>query len=198
MKAKRVWTVCLAVLTLLALLAGCGKQAQVQPDPSPEPDPEPALFDGSFDLVLKSEYQGDLPEVNFRLATDEDGKRYFFSGGFTEPHRKVDDITPLVYGKQYSMPITNLEVLTGVADQPGFQGIWAIFGAGGQECGRVFIPEDQLHGGTVRVVLDSGDGQKAKKNAAVDASYARLAEILGTAGESFARQCNRSCITDAR
>ena len=155
MKAKRVWTVCLAVLTLLALLAGCGKQAQVQPDPSPEPDPEPALFDGSFDLVLKSEYQGDLPEVNFRLAIDEDGKRYFFSGGFTEPHRKVDDITPLVYGKQYSMPITNLEVLTGIADQPGFQGIWAIFGAGGQECGRVFIPEDQLHGGTVRVVLDS-------------------------------------------
>ena len=61
MKAKRVWTVCLAVLTLLALLAGCGKQAQVQSDPSPEPDPEPALFDGSFDLVLKSEYQGDLP-----------------------------------------------------------------------------------------------------------------------------------------
>lgn len=65
------------------------------------------------------------------------------------------NITPLVYGKQYSMTITNLEALTGVADQPGFQGIWAIFGAGGQECGRVFIPEDQLHGGTVRVVLDS-------------------------------------------
>lgn len=78
MKAKRVWTVCLAVLTLLALLAGCGKQAQVQSDPSPEPDPEPALFDGSFDLVLKSEYQGDLPEVNFRLATDEDGKTLLF------------------------------------------------------------------------------------------------------------------------
>ena len=155
MKAIRVWTVCLAVLTLLALLAGCGKQAQVQSDPSPEPDPEPALFDGSFDLVLKSEYQGDLPEVNFRLATDEDGKRYFFSGGFTEPHRKVDDITPQVYGKLYSMTITNMEALTGVADQPGFQGIWAIFKAGGQECGRVFIPEDQLHGGTVRVVLDS-------------------------------------------
>lgn len=53
------------------------------------------------------------------------------------------------------MTITNLEALTGVADQPGFQGIWAIFEAGGQECGRVFIPEDQLHGGTVRVVLDS-------------------------------------------
>ena len=48
----------------------------------------------------------------------------------------------------------------------------------------------------VRVVLDSGDGQKAKKNAAVDAAYARLAEMLGTAGDSFARQCNRSCITD--
>lgn len=48
----------------------------------------------------------------------------------------------------------------------------------------------------VRVVLDSGDGQKAKKNAAVDASYARLAETLGTSGESFARQCVRSCITD--
>ena len=105
--------------------------------------------------LLKSEYQGDLPEVNFRLATDEDGKRYFFSGGFTEPSIKVDDITPLVYGKQYSMTITNLEALTGVADQPGFQVIWGIFGAGGQECGRVFIPEDQLHGGTVRVVLDS-------------------------------------------
>lgn len=48
----------------------------------------------------------------------------------------------------------------------------------------------------VRVVLDSGDGQKAKKNAAVDAAYARLAETLGTSGESFARQCVRSCITD--
>ena len=175
MKAKRVWTVCLAVLTLLALLAGCGKQAQVQSDPSPEPDPEPALFDGSFDLVLKSEYQGDLPEVNFRLATDEDGKRYFFSGGFTEPHRKVDDITPLVYGKQYSMTITNLEALTGVADQPGFQGIWAIFKAGGQECGRVFIPEDQLHGGTVRVVKLHGAG--AVRRRIMDMGITRGVEV---------------------
>jgi phosphatidylserine/phosphatidylglycerophosphate/cardiolipin synthase-like enzyme len=48
----------------------------------------------------------------------------------------------------------------------------------------------------VKVVLDSGDGQKAKKNAAVDESFARLAETLGTSGDSFARQCNRSCITD--
>jgi phosphatidylserine/phosphatidylglycerophosphate/cardiolipin synthase-like enzyme len=48
----------------------------------------------------------------------------------------------------------------------------------------------------VQVVLDSGDGQKAKKNAAVDAAYARLAETLGTSGGSFARQCVRSCITD--
>ena len=47
----------------------------------------------------------------------------------------------------------------------GFQGIWAIFGAGGQECGRVFIPEDQLHGGTVRVVLDSS-GSVASEAAA--------------------------------
>lgn len=46
----------------------------------------------------------------------------------------------------------------------------------------------------IRVVLDSGDGQKAKKNAAVDAAYARLGEMLGA--PSFARQCNRSCITD--
>ena len=46
------------------------------------------------------------------------------------------------------------------------------------------------------MVLDSGDGQKAKKNAAVDASYARPAETLGTSGESFARQCVRSRITD--
>ena len=92
MKAKRVWTVCLAVLTLLALLAGCGKQAQVQPDPSPEPDSEPALFDGSFDLVLKSEYQGDLPEVNFRLATDEDGKRYFFSATFLSTRCRLSRI----------------------------------------------------------------------------------------------------------
>lgn len=142
MKAKRVWTVCLAVLTLLALLAGCGKQ-------------ESPSFDGSFNLVLKSEYQGDLTKVDFRLTTDSKGKRCFISGSFTEPYRTPDDMEFLVYGKQYSMPITNLEVLTGVADQPGFQGIWAIFGAGGQECGRVFIPEDQLHGGTVRVVLDS-------------------------------------------
>ncbi len=48
----------------------------------------------------------------------------------------------------------------------------------------------------VKVVLDSGDGQKAKKNAALDESFARLAETLGTSGDSFARQCNRSCITD--
>jgi phosphatidylserine/phosphatidylglycerophosphate/cardiolipin synthase-like enzyme len=51
-------------------------------------------------------------------------------------------------------------------------------------------------GVSVQVVLDSGDGQKAKKNAAIDDAYARLAEGLGTAGASFARQCNRSCITD--
>ena len=49
---------------------------------------------------------------------------------------------------------------------------------------------------SVKVVLDSGDGQKAKKNGAVDAAYAKLAETLGTAGDLFARQCNRSCITD--
>ena len=50
----------------------------------------------------------------------------------------------------------------------------------------------------VQVVLDSGDGQKAKKNAAIDAAFARLAESFGssTANPSFARQCNRSCITD--
>lgn len=50
----------------------------------------------------------------------------------------------------------------------------------------------------VQVVLDSGDGQKAKKNAAIDAAFARLAEAFGssTANPSFARQCNRSCITD--
>ena len=52
-------------------------------------------------------------------------------------------------------------------------------------------------GVNVRVVLDSGDGQKPKKNAAIDAAYARLAETLGSAGDSFADQCNRSCITDA-
>lgn len=151
MKAKRVWTVCLAVLTLLALLAGCGKQAQVQPDPSPEPDSEPALFDGSFNLVLKSEYQGDLTKVDFRLTTDSKGKRCFISGSFTEPYRTPDDMEFLVYGKQYSMPITNLEYLTG----RNIKGIWVHFEIDRQECGRVFIPEDQLHGGTVRVVLDS-------------------------------------------
>ncbi len=45
----------------------------------------------------------------------------------------------------------------------------------------------------VRVVLDSGDGQGPKKNAAIDEAYARLAETLGT---SATAQCNRSCITD--
>jgi phosphatidylserine/phosphatidylglycerophosphate/cardiolipin synthase-like enzyme len=51
-------------------------------------------------------------------------------------------------------------------------------------------------GVSVKAVLDSGDGQRAKKNAGIDASYARLAEAMGTEGTSFARQCNRSCITD--
>ena len=138
MKAKRVWTVCLAVLTLLALLAGCGKQ-------------ESPSFDGSFNLVLKSEYQGDLTKVDFRLTTDSKGKRCFISGSFTEPYRTPDDMEFLVYGKQYSMPITNLEYLTG----RNIKGIWVHFEIDRQECGRVFIPEDQLHGGTVRVVLDS-------------------------------------------
>jgi phosphatidylserine/phosphatidylglycerophosphate/cardiolipin synthase-like enzyme len=50
-------------------------------------------------------------------------------------------------------------------------------------------------GVNVRVVLDSGDGQKAKKDAGIDAAYAQLAEALGTEGISFARQCIRSCIT---
>lgn len=45
----------------------------------------------------------------------------------------------------------------------------------------------------VRVVLDSGDGQGPKKNAAIDAAYAKLAEIMNT---DNIRQCNRSCITD--
>jgi phosphatidylserine/phosphatidylglycerophosphate/cardiolipin synthase-like enzyme len=45
----------------------------------------------------------------------------------------------------------------------------------------------------VRVVLDSGDGQRPKKNAAIDEAYARLAEMLGT---DLTKQCNRSCITD--
>ncbi len=48
-------------------------------------------------------------------------------------------------------------------------------------------------GVNVRVVLDSGDGQKAKKNQSIDYAYARLAETLGT---DRAKQCNRSCITD--
>lgn len=53
-------------------------------------------------------------------------------------------------------------------------------------------------GVSVKVVLDSGDGQKPKKNAAIDAAFARLAEVLGSnvGADSFAKQCNRSCITD--
>lgn len=53
-------------------------------------------------------------------------------------------------------------------------------------------------GVSVKVVLDSGDGQKPKKNAAIDAAFARLAEVLGSdvQADSFAKQCNRSCITD--
>jgi phosphatidylserine/phosphatidylglycerophosphate/cardiolipin synthase-like enzyme len=45
----------------------------------------------------------------------------------------------------------------------------------------------------VRVVLDSGDGQKAKKNQSIDYAYARLAETLSP---GRTKQCNRSCITD--
>lgn len=54
----------------------------------------------------------------------------------------------------------------------------------------------QGRGVTVQAVLDSGDGQKPKKNAAVDAAYARLAENFGTSPDSFVKQCNRSCITN--
>ncbi len=45
----------------------------------------------------------------------------------------------------------------------------------------------------VRVVLDSGDGQRPKKNAAIDDAYALLTETIGAADSI---QCNRSCITD--
>lgn len=55
-------------------------------------------------------------------------------------------------------------------------------------------------GVSVRVVLDSGDGQLAKKNDQIDVSYARLAEQLGSnrSADSFAIQCEHSCVTDEK
>ncbi len=52
-------------------------------------------------------------------------------------------------------------------------------------------------GAGVRVVLDSGDGQSASTNQAVDAAFARLAAALGNdpAAPSFAMQCVLACIS---
>jgi phosphatidylserine/phosphatidylglycerophosphate/cardiolipin synthase-like enzyme len=92
-------------------------------------------------------------------------------------------ITDTLVGLIDATPAGQSIVLSYFVIQPGHPVIDALLRAYGR-------------GVTVRVVLDSGDGQKAKKNAAVDAAYARLAETLGTSGDSFAKQCNRSCITD--
>ncbi len=52
-------------------------------------------------------------------------------------------------------------------------------------------------GAAVRVVLDSGDGQAASTNQAMDETFERLALALGRdpAGTSFAVQCPRACIS---
>jgi hypothetical protein len=52
-------------------------------------------------------------------------------------------------------------------------------------------------GVAVRVVLDSGDGQSATTNQAVDETYARLAPVLGTdiTAPSFIVQCVTACIS---
>ncbi len=52
-------------------------------------------------------------------------------------------------------------------------------------------------GASVRVVLDSGDGQTASTNQAMDETFERLALVLGrdAAATSFAVQCPRACIS---
>lgn len=145
MRANRFFAVCLAVLSLLTLLVGCGKEPE-------QPEPEP--FDGAFNLVMTSEYEGKLTKVHFQLSTQADEKKAFFVGAFSEPYRTPEDMQPLVCGKQYSIHITDLEALSEVVDAPGFQGIWARFEVDGQERGRVFIPREQLYNGTVQVVLN--------------------------------------------
>lgn len=55
-----------------------------------------------------------------------------------------------------------------------------------------------LRGVRIQAVLDSGDGQKPKKNHTIDAAFAQLAEQLNspdTTDGSMAMQCRRSCIT---
>jgi phosphatidylserine/phosphatidylglycerophosphate/cardiolipin synthase-like enzyme len=54
-------------------------------------------------------------------------------------------------------------------------------------------------GARVKVVLDSGDGQSASTNQAVDETFARLAAALGNdpAATSYAVQCVLSCISKA-
>lgn len=53
-------------------------------------------------------------------------------------------------------------------------------------------------GVVIKAVLDSGDGQKPKKNNTIDAAFAQLAEQLNgdASGGSMAMQCRHSCITD--
>lgn len=136
----------MAVLTLTtAFLAGCGKQpGQTEAEP----------FDGAFSLVMTSEYEGELTKLNFRLSVDQDGKKTFLMGSFTEPYRTPEDMEPLVCGKQYNVHLANLEYLTDYVNQPNFRGIWARFEVNGNQRGCVFIPKEQLDHGAVRVVLD--------------------------------------------
>lgn len=145
MKTKRALALVLAMLSLLTFLIGCGKQPE-------QTEAEP--FDGAFSLVMTSEYEGELTKLNFRLSVDQDGKKTFLMGSFTEPYRTPEDMEPLVCGKQYNIHLANLEYLTDYVNQPNFRGIWARFEVDGNQRGCVFIPKEQLDHGAARVVLD--------------------------------------------
>ena len=133
---KRCLSLLLATISMLVFLTACGKE-------------EP--YQGSFRMSLQCETETDIKEVVFHLATD-DGK-IFLGGGFTAPYRTTADMVPLSLGETYHVNISTLDYLTGIANQLNFHGIWAIFEINQKECGRVWISEEQLQGGTVQTML---------------------------------------------
>lgn len=152
-----------------ALLLGSAASTSAALEGPPPVDPPPVEITPS---------QTPTPEPSPAMRT---GEEVLFN--YPVPGTADLSITDALVGLIDGTPAGESIVLSYFVIQPGHPVIDALLRA-------------YSRGVSVKVVLDSGDGQKAKKNGAVDAAYAKLAETLGTAGDSFARQCNRSCITD--
>ena len=165
---KRLATLLAASVAVFGVLSTTGAQAGPPPtDPTASPSPFPSV----------SASPTASPEPSLAPPT-RTGREVVFNypvpgtPDLAISNKLVELINGTPQGEQITMSYFVVQV-----NHPVVEALLAAYGRGVD----------------VRVVLDSGDGQKAKKNQANDYAYARLAETLGT---DKAKQCNRSCITD--